>query len=863
MRSVQVFAAAIVAPLFVSTIQAASRQDSPVDRSDAESSPSSGKHPIIEDISFEGLRRIAAPAVMAQIRVRVSEPFDSEQLDRDVRRLARLGWFAFIRVEEEEIEDPAAAERTSLNGNNLRRIHLRFLIEEQPFLTGVAYHGSRLLSQQQIEKLLADKNIVIKLGEPENPLQVFRAAGAIRSALADLGHPEANAQLRHETAANGSVRLVFEIADGPRVPVASIAFEGDSGISTRRLRRQMVRLQPGALLATVRRKNIFTQERFTDDRERLLTYYRDHGYPEARVGTARIAKVETASRRLPWSRKKYSTNLLVVVPVAAGPFYKIDAIQTSTALREAVSASHGRPPDVPAEAQPGKPYAAQAIEILRRTWEARVQPNAKHEWKPGGSRLDDPQPIRVEAIRTFDPVSHRVGIYLDKSSTPPYLVRRIEFRGQQRFSDNYLRRRIPLREGAPFDDKALAAGLARLARTTYFKPIRNEDIRVLRNDQNHTVDVSIRVEEVGRQRVSLVGGHGQFGSTLGIAYTVFDLFHGEELLSSRIEGGPESLQLALGFAKEGFLGSRGSLALSVFNALLRPHLAGSAKGPFFKQQTEGLSSTWNYALSRTDTVSLSYELAHTVTQYSPIVPVGLTALLVTDTRTETSSRSVGAAWTHGTSEQRIAVGDSVSGGWLGGTENAVRTKVQYSRIWRDSLFDTQNAWAVHATFSGVGSYSGNLPLYARIFAGDDFVRGLRPGAIGPQAIVSSTSTSGATRYSTSPAGANLAAAASGEYRIPLSRSTEMSGFFDSGSGALLPNWLGTTRPSLIDATNRVVHASTGIQVQWTVPGIGVPLRAYYAVNVLRLDRWLPMPDGSSLHARDRLSAFGWALAPMF
>src|SRR6478736_8330001 len=109
MRSVQVFAAAIVAPLVVSTIQAASRQDSPIDRSDAESSPSSGKHPIIEDISFEGLRRIAAPAVMAQIRVRVSEPFDSEQLDRDVRRLARLGWFASIRVEEEEIEDPAAA----------------------------------------------------------------------------------------------------------------------------------------------------------------------------------------------------------------------------------------------------------------------------------------------------------------------------------------------------------------------------------------------------------------------------------------------------------------------------------------------------------------------------------------------------------------------------------------------------------------------------------------------------------------------------------------------------------------------------------------------------------------------------------
>jgi outer membrane protein assembly factor BamA len=130
-------------------------------------------------------------------------------------------------------------------------------------------------------------------------------------------------------------------------------------------------------------------------------------------------------------------------------------------------------------------------------------------------------------------------------------------------------------------------------------------------------------------------------------------------------------------------------------------------------------------------------------------------------------------------------------------------------------------------------------------------------------MITSTSSNGGTKYSASPAGANLVGAANAEYRMPVGACTELSGFFDIGSGMLLPQWLGSTRPALIDATNRILRASTGIQVQWTVPGIGVPLRAYYAVNVLRLDRWLPMPDGSSFHAHDRLSAFGWALAPMF
>ncbi len=156
-----------------------------------------------------------------------------------------------------------------------------------------------------------------------------------------------------------------------------------------------------------------------------------------------------------------------------------------------------------------------------------------------------------------------------------------------------------------------------------------------------------------------------------------------------------------------------------------------------------------------------------------------------------------------------------------------------------------------------------MPFYARSFAGDDFVRGLRGGELGPEAVVSSTSAAGTTKYSASPAGANLVGAANAEYRVRLGDGTEAAGFFDLGSGMLLPNWLGQTRPALVDSTNGILHGSTGIQFQWTVPGVGVPVRAYYAVNVLRLDRWLPMPDGSLFHAHDRFSAFGWGLGSLF
>ena len=55
----------------------------------------------------------------------------------------------------------------------------------------------------------------------------------------------------------------------------------------------------------------------------------------------------------------------------------------------------------------------------------------------------------------------------------------------------------------------------------------------------------------------------------------------------------------------------------------------------------------------------------------------------------------------------------------------------------------------------------------------------------------------------------------------------------------------------------------GVRLNWTVPGVGVPIRVFYAINVLRLNRWLPMQDGSLFHVQDRFSAFGWGLGSLF
>jgi outer membrane protein assembly factor BamA len=456
-----------------------------------------------------------------------------------------------------------------------------------------------------------------------------------------------------------------------------------------------------------------------------------------------------------------------------------------------------------------------------------------------------------------------VRVAFDFSDSLPYLVHRLEFRGLHKFSDRYVRRRIPLREGRPVDDRALEVGLTRLARTGYFKPIRKENIHIQFDEVHHTADIAIQLEEIGQQRASLVGGHAQFGSTLGLAYTVFDLLNREELLSARFEGGPESLQIALGIAKEGIFGTRGSLALAVFDNVLRPRFRHSVQGPFFTSRSAGINIPWTDALSDADSISVTYTLSRTTSDYPLGVPPGLTGLPPIDIRSHTSSRTLGTAWAHDTGKERILFSNSASGGVLGGDENMVRTSGEFARIFRDPLFSPPNAWAFRTTFSAAGSYRGNMPFYSRFFSGDEFVRGLRTGELGPLAMTERILPGGATISSPSLAGANLITAANTEYRIPLRSGAEAAAFFDLGSGRLLPNWLGPTKPSLITATNCVLHGSTGLELRWTVPGIQVPLRSYYAFNVLRLDRRIRLADKSFFFASNRFSAFGWGLGSLF
>src|SRR5260370_1659502 len=166
------------------------------------------KAPMVDELRFTGLRRISPGAVAAQMTSHPGGRFEPSLIDKDIRVLARLGWFETSQVE-------ATSSTLAQLAENSNHVILIFHLKELPFLSKVEYSGSRLLSQKQIEKMLEDKKLAPPLGKPADPAALHRIAITIRVGLNELGHPDASVRIAREQTSNAPGSVRFELNAGP------------------------------------------------------------------------------------------------------------------------------------------------------------------------------------------------------------------------------------------------------------------------------------------------------------------------------------------------------------------------------------------------------------------------------------------------------------------------------------------------------------------------------------------------------------------------------------------------------------------------------------------------------------------------
>jgi len=395
--------------------------------------------------------------------------------------------------------------------------------------------------------------------------------------------------------------------EGLRVKVGKIAFKGNEKLKSRELRAAMKNLKPIGIPQSIFLENLFSRTydstKLQEDTERVRQDYQEHGYFKAVVDdpTTVLHDTKQGLLRVPFKHHDIGKAVDITIPVEEGDQYHLGTITfknskvgvNTTALRRLFPMKDGDVFDT-SKVRKGLDNLTKAYGEL------------------GYIKFTGVPDTQIDESKKL------INLDVDLDEGAQYYVRRIEFVGNTTTRDKVIRREVPLEEGGLYNSKLWEYGLLRLNQLQYFdelKPDQATDIK--QNDTDHTVDLTLKVHEKGKNSIGLTGGvSGLEGAFIGLNYSTNNLLGRGETLSVEADTGSVQRNIRFSFTEPYLFDKPYNLGFSVFSSRYSYNQAQQLSIQQNQQLNlpqNVLDTLQNYSQSVTGfSVSLSYPLRRSV-----------------------------------------------------------------------------------------------------------------------------------------------------------------------------------------------------------------------------------------------------------
>jgi outer membrane protein assembly complex protein YaeT len=794
--------------------------------------------PAIRRVEIEGNWRSPSAGILARLYTAPGKPFDSTRSREDLEVLYNLGIFETAQLETQE-----DAEGT---------VDVIFRVRERPIVSAFEIVGANPAAEQLIREQLRREGLEIRVGFPYRADQAMRAAAAARRLLMARKHPLAEVGI--ECRRNGhSVHIALNLHPGSRMEVGRVRFQGNQSIAERELMRRMGNCRPASLLDSWSAGGRYLPEELERSRESLRRLYGSRGFAAAAVGKPDVAVRAFPARSrfgIPW-RRLAPLKIDLRIPVVEGPVFTITSVAINGDAKAAASevAALIRSLRVPSR------YDYALLESTRETILRSLRRRGYGQ-------------ARVDLIQRFAASAPRVDVTFSIEPGDPMLVGRIDFAGNTRLPDKFLRRQLRLGEGDVYDAVKLDRSVEVLNRSGLIQKLRRDDVELRMDGEENSIDVIFHVREMDRRGIYATGGTGGIsGGYLGIITTVFNLLGLGERLSFELDGGAAQSNALLNLAAAHFMGSPYSLAFSAAHRLTGLNASNIVPGPqqivaIFRRRSNVAAVQGAFQISSKAGLGLGIQVERTSI-------LGLSSSEGSPDGWFTSRRltlqpSFALDTTNGETRQVRGSQLILTRSWSGPismkgfdtTQDSIRLRSYRPDPWTSGR--NEFAFQLSGALARPQGVRG-LPVERRLFPADEAVRGFSHGAIVPWAYDPALPDS-----SLQPAGADTVVGFSGEYRVPVRGALSAAAFFDLGWTGLGQRSLAGADSSLVVAeeTNRLLRASVGGEIRILIPGLLQPARLIFAWNPLRVDR--DLKEGFTYRRlADPRSSFRFAFGNIF
>ncbi len=442
-------------------------------------------------ISVEGVESESAKSVVSQasglsVGQSVMIP-GGEELGDALRAVYRLGLFSDVTIVE---------ERRVGDG-----VYLAIQVEEEPRLGEYTFSGVKRGQRNDLED-----EVPLLTGSPVRPSDIERSKQIIKSYFEDKGYLLTSVEVARETTPEGHVALDFQIDRGPKVEVDEISVQGNQAVSDSRIRRSMETSEDKWWrfwsAAT------FDREEYEEDLGRVVQYYNDRGYFDARV-------VEDSV----FVRNGDDPGVVVELRVEEGSRYHIRDIEwegNTVYTDEFLTQSLGF--------QPGDPFNRSKLE--ENLYANRNSSDVSSLYfNRGYMRFNAEPSITVVEGDSLD-------IQFDIMEGDVYEFGGINISGNTKTKEHVVRRELYTIPGQTFSRDAIQESIRRLSQLNYFTQESFAGGPAMNIDEDaKEVDLNYTVEEQGSDQLELSGTWGSFGLVLMLRFT-FNNFSAQNLFNA-------------------------------------------------------------------------------------------------------------------------------------------------------------------------------------------------------------------------------------------------------------------------------------------------------------------------------------------
>ena len=738
---------------------------------------------VVEKIEIVGNERVTNETIMYYISSREGEFFNENLLKRDFKILWSTGFFANIKIEQ--------------NQGRSGKI-IRIMIEENPIVKEISYKTGKKVKEKDITEKLKENDENILPYSYYSPYKIQRVTATIQDLLLEKGLMDGKVEVKTEKKGNNEIEIIFEIDEGPKLRVGEIAFEGRTKLRESTLRGAISENKEHSVIAWITGKDSYKPNKLDEDLANLKTRLQEHGYMEASIGEPRIDDI---TKRTIFFKKQ--TMKKITIPVDLGYRYFVGDVKVEG--NQVISTKYLRGL---IKLKNGQIYSTKlredSLEKIREVYNDTGYLGAQ-----------------IMPVESLDPKRKLVNVTFNILEGDVFYVNRLEIKGNTYTKDRVIRREILLTEGRRFSLAIFRDSILRMRQLGLVEMEGEPDIKPSPEDPTR-LDITLRVKELQRNNVQFTAGYsGYEGTFVAMSYSTVNFLGAGETLELGVQYGKRVKNYSFGFSEPYVFDLPLTLGFNVYNRFNKyPGLFDQKSRGIDLQASARVLGYWRtglvYSLQYLEMFEPSIEYD---AYYNPYYGYGgytnpyyyygsygygkynMSSITPTIYRSTIDSPLTPSRGT------LILASVKVAGGLLGGDVQLIKPRFEFTHY--QPTFGEQR-FGIHFEYSFNRTSGGSdIPYWERFYLGGErSIRGYEIYTVGPR------------NEEGRNIGGDKSFVMNAEYIIPIGGPIYSIFFFDIGNALPKHEKLSLSR----------MFYSTGLEMRIFVPALRVPFRLIFAYN---------------------------------